>query len=156
MALWEQELVQSLEKEKELLISLEKCSRQKTGIITKGDIETLNVILGREQPLVLRLQAAESKRLDIMKKYNLGGATLSEVAKKAQGNYKEIFMAQLKTITGITEKLKRTNSLNSELTKSRLEFYGKLHAMVIKPLYGNDGTASQQPHKGIGLIDQKV
>lgn len=155
MASWEQELTKALEKEKELVASLEKYSQQKTGVLAKGDVEALGRIIGKEQPLALQFKAAEKQRLEIMKKYSLEGITLSEAAAKADKEYRDELLTELSTLSAITQKLKKRNSLNSELTQSRLEFYSKLRAVIDKPMYGKNGMASSGA-SGKGLIDRKV
>lgn len=156
MANWEQELSKTLEKEKELLSSLENYSQQKTGVLVKGDVEALGRIIGKEQPLALQFKATEEKRLEIMKKYSLEGVTLSEAAAKADKEYRNELLAKLSTLSDITQKLKKRNSLNSELTQSRLEFYSRLRAVIDKPMYGKNGMASNGAGERKGLIDRKV
>jgi len=156
MATWEQELAQALEKEKALLASIEECSRQKTDVLVKGDVQSLNELISREQPLVLQFQTAELQRLEIMKKYRIGHMTLRDVAADANLAYKEVFISELAALTDITDKLKKRNDLNNELTRSRIEFYGKLRALFAKPMYGNNGMESKRSNSNVGFIDRKV
>jgi hypothetical protein len=156
MATWEQELAQALEKEKTLLASIEECSRKKTNMLVKGDIESLSELISREQPLVLQLKVAEVQRLAIMKKYRLEHMTLSQAAANANSIYKELFISELLTLKDITTKLKKRNDLNNQLTRSRIEFYGKLRALFAKPLYGNNGMTSQRANVNRSFIDRKV
>lgn len=156
MASWEQELSKALKKEKDILSSLENYSQQKTDVLVKGDVEALGRITGKEQPLALEFQAAEDKRLEIMKKFSLEGITLSEAAARADERYKSELLGDLSTLTAITQKLKKKNSLNNELAKSRLEFYSRLRAVIEKPMYGKNGMAADGVAEGKGLIDRKA
>jgi flagellar biosynthesis/type III secretory pathway chaperone len=156
MATWEQELAQALEKEKTLLASIEECSQKKTNMLVKGDIESLSELISREQPLVMQLKVAEVQRLAIMKKYRLEHMTLSQAAANANSTYKELFISELLALKAITTKLKKRNDLNNQLTRSRIEFYGKLRALFAKPLYGNNGMTSQRANANRSFIDRKV
>lgn len=156
MASWEQELSKALKKEKDILSSLENYSRQKTDVIVKGDAEALGRIVGKEQPLALEFRAAENTRIEIMKKASLEGASLSEAAARAGEEYKEELLESLSTLSAITQKLKKKNALNNELTKSRLEFYARLRAVIEKPMYGKNGMVANGSAGGKGLIDRKV
>lgn len=156
MVTWEQELAQLLEKEKMLFDNLENCSRQKTDILANGDVDGLNKMVNKEQPLSLQCQAAETKRFALLKKYGLSDKTLREICQMADSEYKSILETELESLCVITKKLKKRNTLNNELTKSRLEFYGKMRVLLTKPVYGYDGLASQKSHEGMSIIDRKV
>lgn len=156
MAAWEPELKSLLEKERSLLESLEKSSSEKTDVLVKGDIDKLSEMINEEQPLVMQLEAYEKRRDELLKKNNLSGKTLAEICEVAESEYKDIFKTELKALREITEKIKKRNEINDGLTKSRLEFYGKIRSLMAKPGYDNDGTLSQKSDGAASLIDRKI
>jgi hypothetical protein len=156
MVTWESELSQLLENERILLEGIADCESKKTQLLAKGDIENINKILNRERPLSIQCQTSETKRIALMTKYKLIGKTFHEVCHLADDKYKNLLEAQHEALRIIANKIKKTNTINSELTKSRLEFYGKIRLMVTKPIYGYDGTISQKSQGGRSLIDRKV
>ena len=156
MVTFERELAQLLEKERLLLCSLEECSRQKTDILASGDVDELNKIVNKERPLSLQCQAAETQRLTFLKKYSLSGRTLREICSIADDEYINVLETELESLCVIVKKLKKRNTFNGELTKSRLEFYGKVKALITKPVYGYDGIISQNSQFDRSFIDRKI
>jgi hypothetical protein len=156
MVTFEQELSLILDKENELLAGLEECSRQKTDVLVKGNIDALRLILGREQPLAIQIKAAEENRLEMMRKHRIENITLSEAAAKAEGPYRQVLLSQLYALSEITRKIKKRNKLNNELTRSRIEFYGKLRSVFSKPMYGRNGLTMDASKNSIAMIDRKV
>lgn len=156
MANWERELARLLDREKTLLKSIDEYSAKKTDILAKGDVDTLNKIVDNEQSVVLQLQAAETRREELLKNNNLGGKTLADICRIAGLEYKIVLETDLVSLRDITNKIKKRNTLNNKLTKSRLEFYGKMRAALTKPVYGYDGILSQKINDGMSLIDRKI
>lgn len=60
------ELVDVLNREKEYYQSLTEIAKEKTPVIIEGNINELQQITEREQPIVERLQALEKHRLQVM------------------------------------------------------------------------------------------
>lgn len=156
MAYWEQNLSQLLEREEALLTELENCSEQKTGTLVKGDVDGLDKIVGKEQTLTLQLQAVEKQRQTLLKKNRMSGRKLRDICSAADEQYKEILASQLESLNEIIKKLKDKNEFNGDLTKSRLEFYGKMRAVIAKPVSGYDSKDSNGGYTGQRLIDKKV
>ncbi len=153
---WERELAQILERERTLISELADCSKQKTDMLASGDLDRLSKMLNKEQPLTLQCQAIESQRLSILKKYKLDGKTLKEICQMADKENKELLETKLEELNDVIKEFKKTNALNKELTKSRLEFYGKMKALFTKPVYGYNGSISQKSNEGASLIDRKI
>jgi FlgN protein. len=149
---FEGELANLLDRENAILADLEECARNKTERIAKGDVPGMTELLNREQPLMLHLQTMEAKRNALLRKYQFSGKTLREICGRADSEYKEILEARLETLSAIAEKLKDRNRFNSELTKSRLEFYGKMRALLAKPAHGYDQDITRQRT----LIDKTI
>jgi flagellar biosynthesis/type III secretory pathway chaperone len=149
---FEGELATLLERENAILTDLAECAHSKTNMIAKGDVSGLTEMVNREQPLVMHLQSMETKRNALFRKYQFSGKTLREICTKADTEYKEILEARLETLSEAAEKLKERNSFNNELTKSRLEFYGKMRALLAKPVPGYDQEISHQRT----LIDKTI
>lgn len=149
---FEGELASLLERENAILSDLEQCAQAKTERIAKGDVAGMTELLNQEQPLVMHLQTMEAKRTALLKKYQLGGKTLSEICTSADYTYREILETRLEVLTSVAEKLKDRNRFNGELTKSRLEFYGKMRALVAKPAHGYDQEITRERT----LIDKTI
>lgn len=156
MTAWEQELASLLEKERSLLEKLEKYSEEKTDILAKGDVEHLSKIINAEQPLVMQLEAFENRREEFLKDNGVSGKTLADICEIAADEYKNVLETELKALREITEKIKKRNDLNGQLTKSRLEFYGKIRSLMAKPGYASNGTVSQRSDDTVSLIDRKI
>lgn len=75
------ELVDVLNEEKEFYQSLTEIAKEKTPVIIKGNIDELQKITDREQPIVGKLQTLEKKRTQIMD-------DAAEVLGKEQGSLK--------------------------------------------------------------------
>lgn len=156
MANWEQNLSQLLKREEELLTELKNCSDQKTGVLVKGDVDGLDRIVNKEQTLTLRLQAAEKQRQMLLKKNGMSGKKLRDICSVADEQYKEILVSQLESLNEIIDKLKDKNEFNGELTKSRLEFYGKMRALISKPVSGYDSKDASAELANKRLIDKRI
>lgn len=153
---WENLLAQIIEKEKSILDEIYKCSKQKTDYIVKGNVEKISKIVSREQTLSLMLETSEKKRLDLLRKNRMAGKTLREICGIAVEEYKEVLESELESLTGAIQKVRQTNDLNAGLTKSRLEFYGKLRALYSQPVYGYGKKNSDNGSVGHSLIDRSV
>lgn len=156
MATWERELLRLLDSEKELLSTLCECAEEKTPMLVKGNVDGISRMINREQPLSLRCQAAEAERAALLEQNRLKGKTLRELCLVADNQYKGLLEMRFKELVAVVKRLRKRNELNSQLTRSRLEFYGKLRALVSRPAYGYDGLAQQYSRAGRGIIDRKV
>jgi len=154
METWEQQLTEILEKEETLLQAILDEARLKTVALKSADIKSLGDIVNIEQPLAMRLEAAERKRRDIMDDAGLGGLSLSELTCRVNGDYSDKLEKRLKSMSQILLGLKRINALNIELTRSRLEFYDYLRGAG-RQGYENDGRV-RQPHRSRAVIDRKA
>jgi hypothetical protein len=150
---WAAELLEILQKEEALLNSILNKAVLKTDALKTGDVNGIDAIVNHEQPLVLQVQAAENKRLALLKKFKLEEFPLSELAVMAGEDYEGCFTQLLSSMNDICENLKKRNGLNSELTKARLEFYNFLKGS--ETLYENDGRKKQSSSK-LGLMDKKM
>lgn len=156
MAAWEGQLAQIIEKEISLLNEIYECSREKTSMLAKGDVEGISKIVDREQTLSLLMQTAEKKRLALLRENRAAGKTLRQICSEADGEYKDVLESQLETLTKAVEQLKKSNDLNNELTKSRLEFYGKLRSLYSQSAYGYTKEIEKNSPEGSGIIDRSV
>jgi hypothetical protein len=150
---WAAELLEILQKEEALLNSILNKAVLKTDALKTGNVNGIDAIVNHEQPLVLQVQAAENKRLALLKKFKLEEFPLSELAVMAGEDYEGCFTQLLSSMNDICENLKKRNGLNSELTKARLEFYNFLKGS--ETLYENDGRKKQSSSK-LGLMDKKM
>jgi len=150
---WAAELLEILQKEEALLNSILNKAVLKTDALKTGNVNGIDAIVNHEQPLILQVQAAENKRLALLKRYKLEKFSLSELAAMAGEDYEGCFAQLLSSMNDICENLKKRNGLNSELTKARLEFYNFLKGS--ETLYENDGRKKQSSSK-LGLMDKKM
>jgi hypothetical protein len=134
--LWEHELAQIMEKEEKLLDEIYKCSKEKSRLLASGDVDEIDKVVSREQTLAMQMQSAEKKRISFLRENRLSAKTLREICEMARSDYKEILQGNLETLCTKIKELKEINKLNNELTKSRLEFYGKLRALYSKSAFG--------------------
>lgn len=156
MSDFERELTKLLDKECTLLSNLEKCASQKSDILAGGDIDALAKLLDKEQPMALQCKNIETKRIDLLRKNKKFGKTLREICAEADPDSKPMLQSQLDTLTEVTSKLKQKNDLNNELTKSRLEFYGKMRTVLTKPVYGYDKEPDSKAQPNLSIIDRKI
>jgi flagellar biosynthesis/type III secretory pathway chaperone len=148
---WAQQLEAILEKEEAILSRISEEARLKTDALKTGDIAVIDEIVNREQPLVLRLKAAEQARLRLLEKAGLSGLTLGELTRRAGAEDGERLGRRLGSMSKLSGGLKRVNTLNAELTRARLEFYSFLRGNG-GFVYENNGRAAEYP-KARGLID---
>lgn len=153
---WERELSLILDDQTKLLAKLLKCESEKTDFLAKGDIDNINKIIEKEQELSLQCRNIEKHRENYLNNNNLNKKTLRELCAMSKPEYRDLFEQTLFSLTDVVKKLKKTNDLNCKLTKSRLEFYGKVRALVTKPVYGYDGAASHSTGVGKSIIDRKI
>jgi flagellar biosynthesis/type III secretory pathway chaperone len=149
MVTWERELAYLLERENTILEELFECSVEKTNMLAKGKVDEISKMMEKEQPLSLHLQTMETKRIALLKRYHIDAKTLRESCKDSDAEYKDVLETQLQALRAIAEKLKERNDFNNELTKSRLEFYGKVRSMITKPVYGYDRVAGKVSRSSI-------
>lgn len=156
MAAWEGQLAQIIEKEISLLDEINGCAREKTDMLANGDVDGIDKIVSKEQTLSLLMQTAEKKRLALLRENRAERKTLRQICSEADSEYRDVLESQLETLTRAVEQLKRTNELNNELTKSRLEFYGKLRSLYSQSVYGYGKEAEKNTSEGSGIIDRSV
>lgn len=155
MSSWEPELLQILAKERSLLRRICGLSEWKTGALKSGDVDKINFVIGKEQPIILQLKTHEAERIALLKENGLEDLQLSKVEEHASEEYKERFHIALETLSSVAEKLKSINSLNNKLTESRLELYARLRTAIEKPMYSQSGK-EQKTATVSRLINKKV
>lgn len=156
MADFERELSKLLEKEQTVLENLDKVAGEKSSVLAGGDIDALAKLLDVEQPLAMQCQSIETKRIDLLRKNKMLGKTLREICVTADPEYKDVLQSELNHLTEVTRKLKEKNDINNELTKSRLEFYGKMRSVLTKPVYGYDKEPAVEVDTDMSIIDRKI
>lgn len=122
-------LIETLDKENEEYKLLIELSREKTPIIIKGDLEGLNLITGKEQEVVARIQKLEKIRMQAMKdiaevtNHNADDLKLTELIKMMANRPKERDgLARLHDALSTTLKnMQLINEQNRDLLKSSLE-----------------------------------
>lgn len=156
MSDFENELIKILDKEYSILCELEDCATEKSSILAKGDIDALSKMITREQPLSMQCKVLEAKRINLLRKNNLSGKTLTDILDICSDDCESIFEEQLESLIDVIKSLKEKNSLNNDLTQSRLEFYGRMRSALTKPVYGYDKKSTEQDNSDLSMIDRKI
>lgn len=152
---WETELVNLLEKERKILTRFMDIAHQKTEALTGGNISEIDKFVNIEQPLVVQMSALESGRISLLGKKNFQGLTLSQLVEKS-GQKKSELLELFDSMNSLVSELRAANDLNSNITKSRIEFYNFLSGKKQKKnLYENSGRVKGVTEK-TGLIDRKI
>ncbi len=152
--IWEQELTQVLKKEEELLSGLAECAERKTDLLAHGKVEEIGALLEREQPLSLELQGQEAVRLELLRQNGFEGLTMRAVASRAQEAFRPLLEAQRSALFELATRVRERNLHNLELTRSRVELYGKLRSQFTVPVYGRSGSPAQDG--AAGLYNRRV
>ncbi|NLZ80319.1 MAG: flagellar protein FlgN, partial [Clostridiales bacterium] len=163
-------LIDTLEKENERYEELLKMSREKTGIIIKGDLEALQTITEKEQGVVEVIQALEKKRIE----------TVSDVGNVINRSPKELTITKLIELMAnqpetkdkleqVHDKLKTTinqmikvNDMNKGLIQESLEMVefemNLIHSIRQAPVtanYNKDAYNANVRSSGRGMFDTK-
>lgn len=156
MRTWEEPLAGILEGELRLLEQLGDLAQRKSAALKAGNVPEIDRIVRLEQPLALEMQAAESRRLALLRRYHLEDRPLREIGKlAAAGGYEKL--ARLSgPLAEASGRVRRANTLNAELTHIRLEYSGRfLRAAGVGRTYDSRGAADT-PSKSTVLMDQKI
>lgn len=155
METWADGLAALLGKEQELIDKLIGKANEKKEAIRSGNVRRLDEIVSGEKMLAEQLGDAEGKRLDLMKKHNLGGRSLGELAEQAGGETARRLTALLESMGASAAELRRLSGLNAELAKIRLDYYALAgRAAGSGALYNGQGKAGGG--SGRGLIDRVI
>lgn len=164
------ELVDVLNMEKEYYQSLIKIANEKTPVVIEGNIEALQIITEKEQPIVEKLQSLEKRRMQVMD-------DAAEVLGKEKGSLKlveliEMFSAQPEeqkklatTYDGLMTVLKEMDSINKrnqmlleqalELVEFDIHLYQNLKRAPENANYGKDAYSVADRRSGGVSFDAK-
>ncbi len=119
------ELVDVLNMEKEFYQSLTGIAKEKTPVIIEGNIEELQKITEKEQPIVEKLQALEKKRTQIMN-------DAAEVLEKERGSLKLADLVRM--FTNQPEEQKKLAAVYDQLmfTLKDMDVINKRNQMLLE------------------------
>lgn len=119
-------LKKQLEAQKRLL-ELEK---NKTDVLVHGDIEGLDMILKREQALVMSSAALEKKREALQKKNATSGMTLKEIVLTCADMDSFGLQNIFEDMSHVLTELKKTARVNTGILNSRLVSINKFVSLL--------------------------
>lgn len=154
MSTWAEELLEILEKEEFLIDRITDEAIRKTDALKTGDIKGIDRIVNAEQPLALQFAAAERNRCRLLSANGLEAFTLSELTGKTDTESAEKLKKKLNSITKISKRLKRVNTLNIELTRARIEFYNHIRGSS-RTVYENNGRM-RKVVENTAIMDRKA
>lgn len=157
MEKWEEPLAGILEEERNLLGQLGELAERKTTALKAGDIPEIDRIVRLEQPLALEMQAAESKRLDLLRRYHLEGKSIRDLEKLAADGGDEKLARLSGPLEAVSGRVRHANTLNAELTRIRLEYSNRFLRAAVgsRQTYDSRGAADEHA-KSTVLMDQKI
>lgn len=110
-------LAQLLERQCEAYVRLLELERQKTQLLTNGEMSNLDALLNREQALLMECSSLENNRNEMCR--DMGHETLGALVESGGGaEVLEDVFARLSSVVG---GLKKVNSLNMKLLDTRLQ-----------------------------------
>lgn len=149
-----QQLLTTLEKLYKLHTSLYDISLEKTEVIKKGDVESLNEFIKKEQNHISAINTLETQRQGLAAQYLeqkgvqlQGPPSLSSVIVHAQETEKAHYQKLKQKLMEITGKLKDQNELNQKLVYQSLQFIN-MNLSVIHPMPQQGNYTKPKQPKG--------
>ena len=154
MASWEETLLTAMKKEEQLICDLLKQAEYKVSVLKDNDVDALNAIVNREQPLLMQLQAQQKQRDALLAANGMQGKTLREAVEAAKH---PALAGALQSLTGTARQLQTLNARSGAVVQSRLSQYSAVMRKMMpkKTIYTSQGRAPQVP-SGRKLIDRKI
>lgn len=119
------------------LLTLEN---HKTKVLTEGNIEKLDEVLRKEQPLVLSCAGMEKQREQLLQDMGLSGWTLKQIIGEYDPQNEYGLQTGFKKLEDILHQLSKSNETNHKILQSRLSIIG--HCLSLIGL-GEDSLAYQ-------------
>ncbi len=161
---WIDNLIKVLEYENKLYNQLYSIAEEKTGFIVKGEVESLQTLVGKEQKLVGELNKLQDVREQILGQVaktigrNPQELTLSQLAEQLPVEQAEKLIPIRDKLKEVVGKLAAKNDLNQQLIQNALEYVDFSLNLLTQPApqtpqYGRKGNETGT--KGRGILDIK-
>jgi len=116
------ELMEILREELKELKAIRDIAYNKTDIIVKNEIKSLQNITAEEEGLVSKMAALEERRLNLLDSWGVNKSTpLSEIIEKIPEGRKEL-MDIREELNNLLMDIKQRNDINSQLIQENLEW----------------------------------
>lgn len=159
------ELIDILEKERQMYGDILKISRDKTSIIVEGKVSELEKITKLEQSFILQMAKLEDRRESIISALSKAmgekpeDLNISKIIKSAGDECGEKLKAQQEKMLETINELKNLNDLNSKLIKNSLEYINfsiNLLSSAGEEDNNYNVSAEKTSKKGRNFFDLKV
>lgn len=116
------ELMEILKEELKELESIRDISYEKTDIIMKNEVETLQKMTKEEERLILKIAALEDKRLKLFDSWGVNKNTaFSEIIERVPEGREDLIQIRDR-LNSLLFDIKARNDINKELIKENLEW----------------------------------
>ncbi len=164
------ELIEVLNKEKDLYQKLTEIAQEKTPVIIEGNVSELQRITEKEQPIVERLQALEKQRLHIMEdvaevlgeeKGTLKLVDLVKMFTKKPEEHKRLaavydqLMLSLKDMDVVNKRNQMLLEQALEMVEFDIQLYQNLKRAPENANYGKDAYSVADKRSGSASFDAK-
>jgi flagellar biosynthesis/type III secretory pathway chaperone len=157
---WTDNLIKVLEYEHKLFGQLLEIADKKTGVVVKGEIETLQELVGKEQKLVNELGKLSEARDKIVGQISKGlgkkpeELILTDLAAVLPAEQANRFSAIRDKLKAVVDKLQSKNDLNQRLLKNALDYVDFTLNLLTQPgpqsaQYGRKGNETGSPGRRI-------
>lgn len=145
-----EELTQLLEQELKILNELLVISDEKTNILVKNDVESLESIVPKEEELIKGVITLEKKRMGLLDTWGMNMETpISDIINNIPDGKEELIFLRDK-LSDIMNELQRKNDLNNSIMEENLdwlEFNLNLITSTKAPV-GYDGEEKRDTNMG--------
>lgn len=151
------ELMEILKEELKELKNIEKLTFEKTDVIIKGEVETLQKITKEEESLINKMAALEKKRLDLLNSWGVDKNTpLSKIIPKVPEGKDEL-MDMKDKLGEILSNIQSRNDTNNKLIKENLDWI-ELNLNLIAQVETSTTYSKKMngDKKGKSIFDRKV
>ncbi|WP_071460828.1 flagellar protein FlgN [Bacillus massilinigeriensis] len=154
------QLIPVMEKLLKLHQSLQELTVRKTAIVKKGDIESLNDIIKKEQAHISAIEKLDKEREKVSASLfpGINNATLSMAAEKAEDDEKSRLLELKESLLTVIDNIKENNLLNQQLIHQSLQFISFSRNLVMPQQENyNYGPQKRKTNEaGQGLFNGKA
>lgn len=119
--------------------TLLKFESEKLRLIAADNIEELNQSIGREQAFIMKTNAFETRRLELLGAENKG-KDFRKIVEEAPAEFKGALDTRYRDLSKVVFQIKKINANTQEIVSKRLENFDAALGSV--PTYDKSGTKS--------------
>ncbi len=132
-----------LTKQTQIQQKLLEIEKQKTAVLTAGDINKLDMLMRSEQPLIMQSASLEHRREQLQREMGLADLTLKRIIEEHGPDGAEILKDRSAELTGTVERLRRAMHINTGILNARMNVIGQILSLTgaVEPAltYTKDG-----------------